>query len=142
LAGIDIVVFQKENLVYAIFLERTELDEKTNSPSQRLLNDQVLLASDLRGISLLRVREGSAGSLTYSFQQVEQISPSLVCYFLGVDCPDGGMGCHHIVFRRQMQSTEEVRLETQQGNGVSRRLYSDASVVCLTSRLSGRQDFR
>ena len=55
LAGIDIVVFQKENLVYAIFLERTELDEKTNSPSQRLLNDQVLLASDLRGISLLRV---------------------------------------------------------------------------------------
>jgi hypothetical protein len=89
LAGIDVVVLQEEYLVYAIFLQRTELDEKTNSSSQSLFNDQVLLASDLRGISWLRLMGGSAGSLTYSFQQVEQIPPSLVCYFLGVYCPDG-----------------------------------------------------
>ena len=52
LAGIDVVVLQEEDLVYAIFLKRTELDEKTNSSSQSLFNDQVLLASDLKDISL------------------------------------------------------------------------------------------
>jgi hypothetical protein len=39
---------------------------------------------------------------------------------------------------RCSRQTEEVRLETGQGNGVSRRLHSElfgASVVCLTSRL-------
>jgi hypothetical protein len=34
LAGIDIVVLQKEDLVYAIFLKRAELDKKTNRPGQ------------------------------------------------------------------------------------------------------------
>jgi hypothetical protein len=89
LAGIDVVVLQEEDLVYTIFLKGAELDEKTNSPGQRLFNDQVLLASDLRGISLSGLQRGSAGSLTYTFQQVEQIPPSLVCNFLGVNCPDG-----------------------------------------------------
>jgi hypothetical protein len=88
LAGVDIVVLQEENLVYAIFLERTEFDEKTNSTSQRFLNNQILLASDLIDISRLRLWRGR-GSLTYSFQQVEQIPPSLVCNFLGINCPDG-----------------------------------------------------
>lgn len=52
LAGIDIVILQEEDLVYAIFLQCTELDEKTDSSGQRLFNDQVLLASDLKKISL------------------------------------------------------------------------------------------
>jgi hypothetical protein len=51
LTGIDIVILQEKDLVYAIFLERAELDKKTDSPSERFLNDQILLASDLRGIS-------------------------------------------------------------------------------------------
>jgi hypothetical protein len=131
LAGIDVVVFQEEDLVYAIFLKRAELDEKTNSPSQRLLNDQVLLASDLIGISLLLLLGSSAGSLTYSFQQVEQIPPSLVCYFLGVYCPDGRMGCHHIVFRRQMQAIEEVRLATR----ARQRRFAAASLRALALAL-------
>jgi hypothetical protein len=89
LAGVDIVVFQEKDLVYAIFLKGAELDEQANGTGQRLLNDQILLASDLKDISLSGLQRGSTGSLTYTFQQVEQISPSLVCYFLGVDCPDG-----------------------------------------------------
>lgn len=55
LAGINVVVLQKEDLVYAIFLKRTELDKETNSPGQRLLNDQILLPSDLEDISRLRL---------------------------------------------------------------------------------------
>jgi len=47
LTGVDIVIFQKEDLVNTVFLESAKFDEKTNRPSQRLLNDQVLLASDL-----------------------------------------------------------------------------------------------
>ena len=33
LAGIDVVIFQEEDFVYAILLERTKLDKKANSPS-------------------------------------------------------------------------------------------------------------
>ena len=41
------MVLQEEELVDAIFLKRAELDEQPDGPSQRLLNDQVLLSSDL-----------------------------------------------------------------------------------------------
>ena len=51
LAGINVVVLQKEDLVYAIFLKRTELDEKADCSSETLFNYKVLLASDLKCVS-------------------------------------------------------------------------------------------
>jgi hypothetical protein len=51
LGGIDIVVLKEEDLVDTIFLEGTELDKQSNSSSQGLFNDQILLASDLESVS-------------------------------------------------------------------------------------------
>lgn len=71
LAGVDVVVLEKEDLVDAVLLQRTELDEKTNRSGQRLLNDQVLLASNLDGVSRPRSSRKISGGLTYTFQQME-----------------------------------------------------------------------
>jgi len=51
LGGIDVVILKEEDLVYAIFLKRTELDEQTDCSSQSFLNDEILLASDLNFVS-------------------------------------------------------------------------------------------
>jgi hypothetical protein len=47
LAGVNVVVLEEEWLVNAILLESAEFDDEANSASQRLLNDQVLLATNL-----------------------------------------------------------------------------------------------
>lgn len=52
LRGIHSVVFKKEDLIDSIFLKRAELDKKAYSTSQRLFDDQVLLASYLDLISM------------------------------------------------------------------------------------------
>ena len=42
------MVLEEEQLVDAILLESAELDEKADCTSQRLLNDEILLASYLQ----------------------------------------------------------------------------------------------
>jgi len=51
LAGIDIVVLEEEQLIDSIFLERAELDKESDDASKGPLDDQVLLASDLRYVN-------------------------------------------------------------------------------------------
>ena len=47
LAGIDIVVLQKEDFVNTIFLERTEFDKEADGAGERSFDYQVFLASHL-----------------------------------------------------------------------------------------------
>lgn len=89
LAGVDVVVLEKEDLVDAVLLQRTELDEKTNRSGQRFLNDQVLLASNLDGVSRPRSSRKISGGLTYTFQQMEEISPCFFSDLLRVYRPHG-----------------------------------------------------
>lgn len=51
LGGVNVVVLEEEYFVDTIFLKRAEFDEQTDRPSQGLLNDEVLLASDLQSVS-------------------------------------------------------------------------------------------
>jgi len=51
LAGIDIVILQEEQLVDPIFLERAEFDKEADDASKGALDDQVLLASDLKHVN-------------------------------------------------------------------------------------------
>jgi hypothetical protein len=52
LAGIDIVILEEEGLVNAILLESAELHKKADRPGERLLNDEILLASYLESRQL------------------------------------------------------------------------------------------
>lgn len=47
LTGIDIVILKEERLINTILLERRELDQQVQRARERLLKDEVLLASDL-----------------------------------------------------------------------------------------------
>ncbi len=72
LAGIRVVVFEKEELVDAVVVERRDLDDDADGAGQALLDDEVLLPADLglvtsksRGVALavayLRPREDRGG---------------------------------------------------------------------------------
>lgn len=54
LAGIDIVILQEEDLVNTVLLKSTELDKEADRSSKRFLNNQVLLATDLRSVVSLK----------------------------------------------------------------------------------------
>lgn len=47
LRRVDIVVLEEEGLVYAIFLQRGELDKQVQRASECFLKHEILLASDL-----------------------------------------------------------------------------------------------
>ena len=45
------MILEKEDFVNAILLKRTEFDEQTNRSSETLVDDEILLASDLLRVS-------------------------------------------------------------------------------------------
>jgi hypothetical protein len=57
LTRIDIIVLKEKRLIYAVFLQRRELDKQIQWACERLLKDQVFLSSDLENaVSMLRFR--------------------------------------------------------------------------------------
>ena len=70
LRSIHVVIFQQENFVDPVVLKSGKLDKYTNRASKRLLNDEVLLPSDLMLVSANSPRWLDLMRLTYAFEQV------------------------------------------------------------------------
>ena len=109
LSRIDIVVVQIEDLVYAILSQRRDVDDRTDGANQAAIQDDILLATDLRTekagsaytawdgsrvgsrvrssnqAALLMRGERWRVSLTYALEQVEQVLASLAADLLCVE---------------------------------------------------------
>jgi hypothetical protein len=94
LAGVGIVVLQKEELVDAVLLQRRDLDDDADRTGQALLDDQVLLPADLwvPRLSVCRLT-GPPGpgshwareAGTYTLKEIQKVLPGLVSDMLGVE---------------------------------------------------------
>ena len=112
------MVLEEEDLVDTILLKRAELDKKADCPRQRLFDDEILLASDLVG-DIRSVHSMAGGGRhrrpTYSFQELEQVSPCLVGDGLGVNGLRGRMCCHYILKSMGDEQMEVGRLAARGG---------------------------
>lgn len=61
LGCVDIVIFQKENLVNTVVLKSGEVDEQPDGTGQRLLDYKILLASDLCRDSIVEAERHCGG---------------------------------------------------------------------------------
>lgn len=85
---IDILILNIEQLIYSIFLECTEFHKQSNRTCERLFDDKVLFPRHLRKSDHAASYNGNSkgeGTLTYTFEQLEQISPGFVRDILRVD---------------------------------------------------------
>jgi hypothetical protein len=94
------VILKKERFLNAILLEFAELDNQANGAGQRLLDDEILLPSNLcttavsTSLSLAAVM--GAFMSAYRLQQSKQFSLRLVGDFASIDRLGGGICSHHI----------------------------------------------
>lgn len=86
LAGVGVLVLEEEELVYAVFLESSDLDDGTDRARQAALKNEVLLPADLETPRLAH-EEQAAGAkcLTYSLEQVEEVLARFVLYLVRIE---------------------------------------------------------